>query len=60
MTIVYFMPMDVEYVTSFITSKKISEYYQEIPQLHAADQPTVPYVRKSHRKLTVTRHQEDN
>ena len=34
--------------------KKASEYDQEMPQSHSADQ------RKSHRTLTVTRHQEDS
>ena len=39
--------------------KKISEYDQEIPQSHTADQ-THCTARKSHRTLTVRRHQEDN
>ena len=37
--------------------KKVSENDREIPQLHTAELPTHRTVRKSHRTLTVTRHQ---
>ena len=37
-----------------LSSKKVREYDQEIPQSHTADQ------RKSNRTLTVTRHKKDN
>ena len=39
--------------------EKVSEYYQEIPQSHTVDQPTHGTMRKRHRTLTATRHQED-
>ena len=46
--------------TKFIISKnKTSEYDQELPQSHTTDLPMAPQ-RKSHRTLTVTRHQEDS
>ena len=37
--------------------KKESEYDQEIPHSHC--RPTDGTVRKSNRKITITRHQED-
>ena len=37
---------------------KVSKYDQEMPKSHTADQPTARLI-KSHRTLTVTRHQED-
>ena len=41
-------------------TKKVSEYDQEIPQSHTAEQLGHDTMRKSHRTLTATRHQEDN